>query len=202
MTIHRQLLETGVIVRRVVIVPGVPAVVTDETEAVFPIAVVRPTTARPSGEASPRTYPRYRLRWAEGFRAPAGALLTAGDRISVSEVTYELLTQPRALHAGRSHVGWEVEAQDIAVLYPLTAVLHDQDASVLAAAMPCAVWGGVDRREAAGEYEDLDGETPIEFEAVLKTNTYLVIGTQKLRFLSAVTDHVGPRVVLSLRSPQ
>lgn len=191
------------VTRRVNIEPGAaPVVVEAPGEPSFDIGVFPPAEALPSEESSPRTFPSYRVRWAEGYRGLPGAPLRAGDRVLADEVGLELLVAPRALREGRRVVGWEAIAQDVSVLYPFTAVLHAQGGAVLAPSMPCAVWGGSDRRETTGEYEDRSAETPIEFEPLLNTNTYILLGTTKLRFVSAVTDRLAPRVTLTLRVPQ
>ncbi len=204
MTLFVQMRSVGRIIRRVQIELGEPPVVTNlADQPTFQLGLKAPREALPSDENSPRTSPRYRLRWAEGYRGVPGLPLLAGDRVLADDdVELELLQHPKALHSGRRIIGWEVEAQDIDMLYPIQASLHGQNDAVLAAVMPCAIWGGSDRREATGEYEERDSEAPVEFASLFETNTYVLIGSTKHRLISAVTDHVGPRVKLTLRSPQ
>lgn len=167
----------------------------------FPCSLTPPRDQPSGDDESPRAAPTHTLRWVTGFRAPSGAALRAGERISVGEVTYELLTASRPVRAGRVIAGAEAPVQDVRVLWPLAADFTEQNGAVFVAGAIVAVWGGTDSNRPEGTYEDREGEAPIEHATVLGRDNVILrlVDGQKLRVTSAVVDVIGPRVRLTLR---
>lgn len=200
----QQLQQRFRVTRRVAVSAGMDIIITDANEAYFAAALTEPTDNPSDASAPPREDPPHILRYPDSFQGPAGAALRAGDRVdewgSVGTL-WELLRNPRPLRNGRAVEGWQVPVMPVTTLYPFVATLHEQGGTQVAVGVRVAVWGGDDRQESAGTYEDMDGEAPVEHTALAGANRHLMVGAHKLRIIETVTDYKAPRVRLRLRRP-
>lgn len=205
MTLLPTMRETGRRVRLITDPVGSPVLEAQDVlpadASPFPCSLTPPRSSGAGDDGSPRARPALTLRWVVGFRAPSGALLRAGERVKVGLGTYELLTAPRPVRAGRRATAAEASVQDIGVLWPFEADVTKQDGTLLASNLLLAVWGGRDSNRPEGTYEDREGDAPIDAAEVLSGQNVMITlnDGQKLRVISAVVDTVGPRVLLNLR---
>lgn len=148
---------------------------------------------------SPRATPPTTLRHASGLTGPS-LDLRAGFRCNVlSYGLLELLDNGINITTGQRIVAIEFAAAPIDVLYPLEGIISDMDGNPIGN-MSLGIWGGTELHDiTAGEFEDYDGEAPIEFGPQLMRNVDVMIGTTRFRVMSAVTDYNQMNVRLRLR---
>ena len=73
-------------------------------------------------------------------------------------------------------------------LYPLDGILSDMDGNPIGN-MQLAIWGAAETHDVrAGEFEDYQGEAPIEYAASLMRNVDIMVGTIRYRVLASETD--------------
>lgn len=127
--------------------------------------------------------------------------LGQAERLEIEDaVTVELVEPHQPLYNGRRIVGYQGEAVAVADLYPLTASLQEQGGSVVTASVPVAIYSPADTVTDHGDFDNLDGEAPVEYLAALRTrNRQLVVGSDTFRILSAQLDSGGRFVALRLR---
>lgn len=189
------------VVRRVVVNSAQVVTVSDILEDRWPARLIPPTSEHGGDDASPRDNSPYIIRYARFLFRPPGATLRAGDRVEEREtgLAFELLRDPRTLREGRREVGWEVSALPVSTLYPLNGSIQEQGGDEVVDDVDFALWGGSENRTDRGEYEDRDGEVPVEYSSELRSNRQLVTSSQTLRILEAVVDTEGPRVKVRAR---
>jgi hypothetical protein len=204
MALRQRLNEQARVVRRVSVGDDLLVTVDTDVGDWLPAEFVTPTDEQPTDSDSPRgAVPPTLIRYAHGFKSLAGdAPLSAGARVERrGGGEYELLASSRHVLRGTLLEGYEAPALPLDVIYPASATVQALGGAVVANSVPIAVWGGTDRREDAGQYEDLSGEAPVEYAVDLVTNHHLLVGGRKLRIIESVIDYVGPRVKLELRRP-
>lgn len=168
----------------------------------FPCQVITSTDTQPAEEESPRAYPADRLRFMNGFRAPAGGVPQAAARVQVlgDDRTFELLPDPRPLYRGSVLEAWEARMLDVNTLYPLRGDLAAQDGGLIAAEVPLVIYGGSDAREAVGTYENLNAEADASVALLVEENSYFEVDSRRYRVLERVLDTKGPHIRMSVRT--
>lgn len=148
---------------------------------------------------SPRHTPPAMLRHATGLTGPS-VELGVGDRCNVlSYGLLELLDNGTKISTGVRLVGLEYAAAPINQLYPFSGILSDMDGNPISN-MPVSIWGAIENHDVlAGEFEDYEGEAPIEFLPMLMRNVDVMVGTIRYRILAAEPDYGFMNVHLRLR---
>jgi hypothetical protein len=108
-------------------------------------------------DSSPRTtLSPWRLYWDR-----RGPDLQACDRIeNPGDDTYELISKPRAVNAGRRVVGFSCPVLPIAALYPRQAEIRLLGSEEALATVECAVYSARETDQQHGTYEDTFCEMP------------------------------------------
>jgi len=175
--------------------------VTVDNEPDYPpfwISIIPPDGPAASGEP-PRSAPTAMLRHASGLTGPR-LDLRAGFRLDVlSRGTYEVLDNGVEITTGARVVGKQYACLPLDFLYPLDGILSDMDGNPISD-IDIAIWSATESHDvAAGEYEDYEGEAPIEFAADLQRNIDVMVGTTRYRIIAAERDIDVPRVRLRFR---
>jgi hypothetical protein len=172
------------LIREIDVVNGKPQVTDDPVMPPFYVGLTQPDAAAASGE-SPRQAPPAMLRHASGLTGPR-RVLRAGSRLSLlSRGTYELLDNGVDVTTGTRIVGREYACLPSDSLYPLDGIISDMDGNPIGN-MELAIWGATESHDVtAGEFEDYDGEAPIEFAEQLMRNVDIMVGTTRYRVIAA-----------------
>src|SRR4051794_5768749 len=171
------------LVREVDIVNGKPQVTNNPVMSDFFASLTPPSAAATPGE-SPRQSPPAMLRYASGLTGPL-RVLRAGSRVSLlSRGTYELLDSGVAITTGSRTVGMQYACLPIKFLYPLQGIISDMDGNTIGN-IELAIWTATESHDvSAGEFEDYEGEAPIEYAGSLMRNIDIMIGTTRYRVIA------------------
>jgi hypothetical protein len=186
------------LVRQVEITNGQIQIVNNPDVPAFYASLAPPDAAATPGEA-PRQAPPAMLRHASGLTGPLSDL-RAGSRVEpLLRGPYEILDNGVEITTGARSVGRQFACLPVDFLYPLDAILSDMDGNPISN-MELAIWSASETHDVqAGEYEDYDGEAPIEYAASLQRNVDIMVGTTRYRIIAAETDLDVPRTRLRLR---
>lgn len=156
---------------------------------------------RAAGVASPRQVPPAMLRTAYGLTGPSIGL-GSGFRVLVLSsgiLELEIIDNGTVINTGSRIVGVRYACQPLEFLYPLEGILSDMDGNPISN-MQLAIWNSFESHDVeAGEFEDCDGEAPIEFSPSLMRNVDIMIGTTRYKILAAEDDLASMSVHLRLR---
>jgi hypothetical protein len=173
--------------REVDIINGKPQVTENPVMPNFFASLTPPSAAATPGE-SPRQASPAMLRHASGLTGPL-RVLRAGSRVSLlSRGTYELLDGGVEITTGARTVGREYACLPTKFLYPLDGTISDMDGNPISN-MELSIWSASESHDvSAGEFEDYEGEAPIEFADSLMRNIDIMIGTTRYRVIASETD--------------
>lgn len=195
----------SILTRIVDMVNGQPVVNDSPNIPPFYTAIIDPrsprvTTGRAFGVGgSPRQAIPGVLRHATGLTGPS-LDLRAGYRVNVlSYGLLELLNDGTPLSTGVRTPGFIYAFAPVAWLYPLSGILSDMDGNPISN-MNLGIWGALESHDVtAGEFEDYQGEAPIEFLSSLQRNVDIMVGTTRYRVTAAEPDFGVMTVHLRLR---
>jgi hypothetical protein len=173
--------------REVDMVGGKPVVTENPVMPAFYSSLSEPSAAAVPGE-SPRQAATAMLRHASGLTGPL-RVLRAGSRVSLlSRGTYELLDSGVSITTGARTVGMQYACLPIKFLYPLQGIISDMDGNPIGN-IELAIWTATESHDvSAGEFEDYEGEAPIEYAGSLMRNIDIMIGTTRYRVIASETD--------------
>jgi hypothetical protein len=138
--------------------------VDDTASPYFAASLLAPQADNSLLDGSPRTsLSPWRLYW--DARGPE---LHACDRVEVPGVTtYELISQPRAVNAGRRVVGHSCPVLPISKLYPRSAQLHELGKDDSLGTVECALYSERQESRGRGTYRgDFADAAPSAWEAI------------------------------------
>jgi hypothetical protein len=176
-------------------VENITATLDEDETGFFPARLFPPADPSSKQDGSPRdAAARFRLVW--NREAPD---LPAASRVELfgETGTYELLTAPEALRRGQRVAGYQAEVLELSDLYPIEAEVEGVSA---VATVPLSLYTGSEQVLGHGDYEDYEGQAPIEFwEWLEPDNTRLLIDDHRFSVTSSVLDVQIPHVKLRLR---
>lgn len=183
---------------RTISLVGTTPVATDNADPTIKFRCqLSPATERRAVDGSPReSEPRRLVRWSTFVIL--NPQLTAGGRLLINEDLFEVMTNPKPISRGFRSYGYEAEVVLVDDLYPHVATVTTQDGNVVGVTA-VALWSPTERHEDRGDYEDRDGEAPIETSTIIARNASLMIGPERWRVLDATTEVNPPRVTFSAR---
>jgi len=112
---------------------------------------------------------------------------------------YELLDAGVDVTTGSRIVGREYACLPVDFLYPLDSIISDMDGNPISN-MELAIWDATEIHNVrSGEYENYNGEAPIEYASSLMRNVDVMVGTTRYRIIASEVDLDMPRVRLRLR---
>lgn len=187
------------IVRRVSVSSAGVIVIVDDIGPWFASQLIDRKGGHTSDDPSPRNRPAKTLRYQDGVMGPIGARLTAGNRVGVGSVTYELLQDPKEVTDGLISVAWEVPVLPVEELYPLEGELQEQGGESAINPVRFSLYTPSETHGDRGTYENGSGECPIDLHTEVRTNRQFVAGGKTYKIISATVDHVGKFCALELR---
>lgn len=185
------------VVRRVSVDEAGVIVVEDDIGPWFTSQLVDLKGGSRNDEPSPRSRPIKTLRFFSGVLGPVGDALTAGDRVGIRDVVYELIEDPRLIVDGGDPT-FDVSVQDITRLYPRLGQLQEMDGTVVAGTR-FAAYAPRETHETRGTYEDYTIDCPIDLHDQVRSNRQFAAGTDLFKITAATVDKVGGYVSVNAR---
>lgn len=164
----------------------------------FPALLQPPEDTGGEAEGAPRSMLPHKL-----FFDSAPQTLSVGGRVQLQSTgeIYELTSRVRTVRVAETIMGYEAEAMKFTELYPRLATLKESNDTEVQTALRCAIYTPDERVAGRGDYENYEGEAPIEYEAALQgKNRKLTLGSRVFRLVSAVANYELPHVALELRA--